>query len=543
LTEAPATPRLALLLWIAAALIWFAPLGCRDLVHPDEGRYSEISREMLATGDWVTPRLDGLKYFEKPPLQYWATAASFAVLGVNEFAARLFTALCGFFSVVAVWFTARKLWGWQAGAYTAIVAASMTWLMAVAHVVTLDMGVSFFLTLALCGFLIAQNGGDRKWMWLVWAAMAGATLTKGLIGGVIPGAVLVLYSAICKQWSLWKRMEWLVGVPIFLLLAAPWFVIVSARNPEFAHFFFIHEHFERYLTTEHHREGAPWYFVPILVGGLLPWTTLAPQFFRFAWRTEGAARLPNRLIVIWCAFVFAFFSLSGSKLPGYILPMFPAMGLLLGQYLALARPDVLKPHARFTVALWAIVAIAAPIVVRHLSTKHMPAEINIALGPWAVAAAIVYVVLALYAARAANRGQKMASALAIGFASLIALQIINGGYQVFTPLKSAKTIAAEVAPSIDADTELFVIRSYDQTLPFYLQRTLTPVEFVDELELGEKAEPERYGGSLDQFREKWMAAPKAVAFTSPDTLKELQDSGLPMKVLATHYRHAAFAKP
>jgi 4-amino-4-deoxy-L-arabinose transferase-like glycosyltransferase len=549
LTESPsAAPRLALLCWIAAALIWFAPLGCRSLVHPDEGRYSEISREMLASGDWVTPRLDGLKYFEKPPLQYWATAASFAAFGVNEFAARLFTALCGFLSVLAAGYTARRLWGWQAGAFAAIATASMTWVMAVSHVVTLDMGVSFFLTAALCGFLLAQNQAAaeserRRWMWLVWAAMAGATLTKGLIGGVIPGAVLVLYSLICKQWSLWKRMEWLVGAPLFLLLAAPWFVIVSARNPEFAHFFFIHEHLERYLTTEHHRAGAPWYFVPILVGGLLPWTTLAPQFFRFAWRTDGAARLPNRLIVIWCAFVFAFFSLSGSKLPGYILPMFPAMGLLLGQYLALARPDVLKPHARFIAALWAIVAIAAPFVVRQLSTRHTPAEINIALGPWAVAAALVYVVFALYAVRASSRDQKMAAALAIGFSSLIALQIINGGYQLFTPIKSAKAIAAEAAPAINADTELFVIRSYDQTLPFYLGRTLTPVEFVDELELGEKSEPERYGGSIAQFKERWSAAGKAVAFTSPDTLKELQDSGLPMRVLAVHYRHAAFTKP
>jgi hypothetical protein len=198
---------------------------------------------------------------------------------------------------------------------------------------------------------------------------------------------------------------------------------------------------------------------------------------------------------------------------------------------------------RFLAALWAIVAIAAPIVVRHLSTKSTPAEINIALGPWAVAAALVYVVFALYAARAANRGQKMASVLAIGFASLIALQIVNGGYQVFAPLKSAKTIASEALPWIDAGTQLFVIRSYDQTLPFYLRRTLMPVEFIDELELGEKAEPQLYGGSIAQFRERWMAAPKAVAFTSPDTLKELQASGLAMKVIAVHDRHAAFAKP
>ncbi len=540
--------RTTLLCWLAAALIWFGPLGYRDLAHPDEGRYSEISREMLASGDWVTPRLDGLKYFEKPPLQYWASAISFSVFGLGEFAARLFTALTGFLGVVAVWFTGRKLWGEAAGALAAITTISMTWWMSVGHVVTLDMGVSFFLTAALCGFLLAQDpratdAARRRWMWTVWASMAGATLSKGLIGILIPGAVLVLYSLICRQWLMWRRMEWIVGLTLFFALTAPWFVLVSMRNPEFAHFFFIHEHFQRYLTTEHHREGAIWYFVPILVGGLLPWTTLAPQFLRFGWTATGETQLASRLLLIYVAFVFLFFSLSGSKLPGYILPMFPAMGLLLGQYLAQAPAQILKRHAWFSVALWGAIGLAAPIVVRFLSTRNTPAEINLALAPWAMAAAAAYVLGALACVRAASVGRKIPSAFWLGAASLVALQFINGGYHEFSPIKSARTIASEAAPFIDDDTELFVIRGYDQTLPYYLRRTLMPVEFSDELTLGEQMEPERFIPTVKEFPQRWNAARKAVAFTSPGTLKELQDAGLPMEVIAIHHRHAAFRKP
>ena len=537
-----------MLCWLAAALLWFGPLGYRDLVHPDEGRYSEISREMLATGDWVTPRLDTLKYFEKPPLQYWATAAAFAAFGESDFVARLFTALTGFLAVLAVWFTGRRLWGPLAGDYAAITTVSMTWMMSVSHVVTLDMGISFFLTVALCGFLLAQDARAsdtvrRRWMLLVWAAMSGAMLTKGLIGVLIPGAVLFLYSAICKQWKLWKEMQWIRGGLLFVLLTAPWFVLVSQRNPEFAHFFFIHEHFERYLTTEHHREGAWWYFVPILVGGLLPWTTLLPALARYGWKGTAEAQPANRLLVIWCGFIFLFFSLSGSKLPGYILPMFPALGLLLGQYLAQAREDVLRPHARAMLVLWAVIGIAAPIVMRYIDRGHVSAPYNVAAGPWISAAAAVYVIFSFAAARKAGLDDKLRSALWLGTGSLIALQVINAGYQVYSPIKSARIIAAEAAPSIGADTQLFVIRGYDQTLPFYLKRTLTPVEWSDELTLGETMEPERWISSMDEFRNRWLAASDAVAFTSPETLEVLRKSGLPMEVIAMHARHAAFRKP
>ncbi|MGH8541200.1 MAG: ArnT family glycosyltransferase, partial [Stenotrophobium sp.] len=146
-----------LLFWALVTGLWFGTLGQRDLAGTDEGRYSEIAREMAQTGDYVTPRLDGLKYFEKPALQYWMTALSFKAFGESEFVARLWPGLCGFLSVLMVWFTARRLWGNEVARYAAMATVSMVWMQGVSHVVTVDMSVSFFLTVAICGFLLAQD--------------------------------------------------------------------------------------------------------------------------------------------------------------------------------------------------------------------------------------------------------------------------------------------------------------------------------------------------------------------------------------------------
>lgn len=274
-------------------------------------------------------------------------ALSFAAFGVNEFAARFWPGLTGFLTVAMCGFTARRLWGVDAGRYAALAAGSCAWIIANSHFLALDMGVSFFLTVALCGFLLAQHDGadaraSRNWMWVTWAAMAAATLSKGLIGLLIPGATLVLYSLLNWQWAFWKRMHWLSGLGLFLLLTAPWFILVSQRNPDFAHFFFIREHLERFLTTEHKRTGAPWYFVPYLLLGLLPWTSLLPALCRDGWREPGARLRVGRLLLIWSVFIFAFFSKSSSKLPSYILPMFPALALLLAPTLQRMPAATLK---------------------------------------------------------------------------------------------------------------------------------------------------------------------------------------------------------
>ena len=216
---------------------------------------------MLASGDWVTIRYNGVKYFEKPPFQMWMTALAFQAFGIGEWQARLWVALSGALGVVMTAVAARRWFGPRVALLSALVlVAAPAWNLA-SHFNSLDMGLSGALACVLAAVLIAQHPAAspsqrRRWMWLAWAAMAVALLTKGLIGVVLPGLVLVVYCVAARDFAVWRRIHLVSGALITLALAAPWFVLVSLRNPEFAHFFFIHEHFERYLTTVHHRDRA-----------------------------------------------------------------------------------------------------------------------------------------------------------------------------------------------------------------------------------------------------------------------------------------------
>lgn len=260
------------LLLVALAIVWFAPLGLRHLIPSDEGRYAEMAREMFVTGDWITPRYNGYKYFEKPPLQTWLNALTFAWFGIGEWQARLYTGLASFAGVLLVGYTGARLFNPLSGLLAAVVLACSPYWNLMGHFNALDMGLAFWMALSLCALLLAQRpglraGSVRGWMWVCWAAMAFAVLSKGLVGLILPGAVLVLYTLIARDWALWKRLYLVSGLVIFFAIVTPWFVLVQQRNPEFFNFFFVVQQFRRYLTPEQNRPGPFYYFVPVLLVG------------------------------------------------------------------------------------------------------------------------------------------------------------------------------------------------------------------------------------------------------------------------------------
>jgi 4-amino-4-deoxy-L-arabinose transferase-like glycosyltransferase len=270
----PLTRLSLILLVLALAIIWFGPLGLRHLVPSDEGRYAEMAREMFVTGDWITPRYNGYKYFEKPPLQTWANALTFAWFGIGEWQARLYTALTGFAGVLLLGYTGTRVFNAVTGFTAAVVLATCPYWNLMGHFNTLDMALSFWMELTFCALLLAQRPGlptreVRLWMWLCWAGMGAAVLSKGLVGLILPGAVLVLYSLIARDWALWKRLYIGSGLIVFLIVVAPWFVLVQMKNPEFFNFFFIVQQFQRYLTPAQNRPGPFYYFVPVLIVGFL----------------------------------------------------------------------------------------------------------------------------------------------------------------------------------------------------------------------------------------------------------------------------------
>ncbi|MFZ9351474.1 MAG: ArnT family glycosyltransferase, partial [Polynucleobacter sp.] len=265
-----------LAVFVLASVLWFATLDYRHLIPTDEGRYAQMAREMMVSGDYITPRYNDYKYFEKPPLHIWASAITFQLFGLGEWQARFWSGLTGYLTILLVGFTAAQLFGRVTGYLAALILLSSPMWVVGGHFNALDMGLSAFLNLALCALLLAQHAYEhqrpqsgRRWMWVCWLAMGLATLSKGLIGIVIPGMVLFAYIVTRFDWKILGRLHIFSGLVIFLIVTAPWFIAVSIENPEFAHFFFIYEHFERFTATAHGRTAPVYFFLALVVVGFL----------------------------------------------------------------------------------------------------------------------------------------------------------------------------------------------------------------------------------------------------------------------------------
>jgi 4-amino-4-deoxy-L-arabinose transferase-like glycosyltransferase len=540
------------------AIVWFAGIATRALTHPDEGRYAEIAREMAQTGDWLTPRLNGLKYFEKPPLQYWLTAATFDTFGVGNATARFATVASTFVAALFIGFTGLRLGGPTLGICTGAALLGSAGYVVGGHVLSLDGLLTATLAIALGAFLLAQRDdapprAQRTYMLVAWAAMAAATLAKGLIGIVIPGAALVLYSAIARDYAVWRRLNLGWGIAIYLVLAAPWFIAVSRTNPEFFEFFFIHEHLQRYLSTEHRRGGAWWYFVPLLVGGVLPWLTILAAGLPRAWRDAGPARNGfswQRFSLVWAAFVFVFFSLSGSKLPGYIVPIFPPLALVAGWLTSVSDARTLVRHVAPLVALGAILLAVDLFAGESLLRRFVyPAGVSpevSAFTHWVVAALAVSTVGGIVALVAWHRrAAVVAGVVVLALSTLVSVQIGLIGYDTMRTRRSAWDIlqaARAAAGTWDTQAPFYQVRMYDQTVPFYLQHTTTVVEFRDELALGIDAEPDKAIASVRDWIPRWDAHAQGYALMPRSEFDVLLRDGVPMRMLAGNSRRVLVSR-
>lgn len=537
-----------LALFLAFSLVWFGCLDYRKLIQPDEGRYAEIAREMAVSGDFVTPRLNGIKYFEKPPLQYWATAATFKLFGEHEWSARIWPGLTGFLSVLLVFFSANRLFGQRAALLAAATLGSGLFTVLIGHINTLDMGLSFFLQLALTGMLFANHQDTpgrhrRKWMLLVWAALALAMLSKGLISLVLCGATLVAYSLLARDFSPWKRLEAGRGTLLFLAIAAPWFIAVSLANPEFPHFFFIHEHFERFLTKEHGRYQPAWYFFAILLVGTLPWTPMMLQGWLGAWMRERSGDFqPQRFLFVWAAVILGFFSASSSKLPSYILPMAPALAMLTGVFLANAGRKTLLAHLLLLVPVAAAATWFAPKITAH-ADAIMPLDMMAQYAWWATVAAGVWLAGTLLAVVLVARRHEGHGLIALAVAGFLSLTLVIQGHETLGRSTSSHDLALEVKPLLAPGVPFYSVNMYEQTLPFYLQRTLTLVAYRDELSFGLDQEPQLGIPEITEFVVRWRAGGDAFAVMKHDTYNELKAGGLPMTPVAQDPRRIVVRKP
>ncbi|HEB57437.1 MAG TPA: glycosyltransferase family 39 protein [Gammaproteobacteria bacterium] len=546
------TSRSQFLLAVLAAIIWFSLLGYRDLFEPDEGRYAEIPREMVTSGDWLTPRLNGFKYFEKPALQYWASAAGFVVFGESNATARLWPAIVGFLGALFIWFAGYRLYGRNAGYIGFILTLSGLFYVTLSHIITLDLAVSVFMVMGIGCLALAQSRRDdpayvRRWMLLGWAALALATLTKGLIGLVLPAGAVFFYSLWQRDWVLWKHLHLGKGLLLILAITAPWFIAVSIKNPEFAHFFFIHEHLDRYLSPEGHDRSEPWwFFFANFFLGALPWFFIMLRSLvqpDFQWRGGSRNQFNSeRFFWVFSVFVFVFFSFSSSKLPPYILPIFPVLALLAGKRLANENWDKWIRLDGLLMLLMAVGFLASIFMLPQAVTDAFERQVDLHLRPWFYAASALMLLGAIFFFRASR--QKLHFLATSGLFVLLALQMLSWGFQALSPIKSSRLMADAIRPYLQADTKIYSVEIYyPQSLPFYLQRTITLVNYQGEMAMGIEQEPERWIKNTEIFKQQWRTTPHAIAVMSQGLYKKFKQQALPMQSIYETPKLIAVVKP
>ena len=527
-----------LVLVVALSLVaaWFSGIDYRKLANPDEGRYAEIPREMAETGDWLTPRLNSIKYFEKPPLQYWATAAFYRAFGFNEWTARLWVALTGFAGILLTWYLGRRLFGREAGGAAALVLLSSAYYVIFSNVLTLDMGFSFFLNLALVAYLLSRHTWpdgriSAAWVITAWVAMALAVLSKGFAGFVLPALALVTYTLMQRDWSGWRNLHMLPGALLAAIIVAPWFIRVSLVNPEFFQFFFVHEHLQRFASTGHHRPGPWWYFIPILLAAMLPWLGVLVPGLAQAWRHRTAQSEFNapRFLIAWVASQFLFFSVSGSKLPAYILPIMPALALITGWHLA--KLDGLQVAQRVVpfAVLAGILCFAGTETMEFMHKKDIGFSYYEDYSVWLETASVLIAGGGLLLWW--KRGSRRTAVITFSIACFVAAELIVAGFEQLSPLNSSYSLAQTIKPYLTPDTPVFMVQTYSQGLPPYLQRPVTLVDYQDEFYFGLQQEPARSIATVEEFAAIWRNAPQGVAVMPAKTFQQLEASGLPMRVI------------
>ena len=358
------------------------------LTDPDETFYAQTAKEMFQKGEWLTPTLYGEPQFEKPILFYWLIEISYAAFGINEFAVRFPCALFGFLGLVGVYFLGRLLFNNRTGLFSALVLATCLEYIVLSIGCVTDMALFTFLLFGALFFLLAQIRRKNYYYLLASAALALATLTKGPVGILLPGLIMLLYLLIVKDFTIFKKISVLAGaLAVFLLIAAPWYLIMyKIHAKEFIDAFFGFQNITRFTTPEHKTGSQIYYNIPIVLGGFFPWSVFLPlgfwHFCKMAFSRNHESRTTNHerrnhelFVLLWFAVIFIFFTISSTKLPTYIFPCFMSLALITGKL----WDDISQGRAGSELVKWfrvsyyfliAVVLLALVSIYIFLSTRY-----------------------------------------------------------------------------------------------------------------------------------------------------------------------------
>jgi len=548
-------------------LVLFYRLGGPVLFEPDEGRNAEKAREILILNNWITPHENFHPVLDKPIFFYWLIALSYKLLGVSEWAARLPSALAAFMCIVTVYFFVRRWCGEWEARWSVLVLVSSAGFFVFSRIVIFDIPLTAFMTLALCAFYqaIQSERGHARWglCILLYASLGAATLTKGLVGILVPGMIMFFYLLLTNGWRSLAKIRLFPGVLLFMLIVTPWYVLAEIRNPGYLKYYLWDEHFGRFTTTQFDRSNAWYFYLYVVPAGLLPWTCLVPLTVQYYWRR---ARDPKTIwLVLWAVLPILFFSFSKAKLPHYILPSFPPLAILIG--VALSRTVGVaqeRPRHGFAASWLILSSLFIYLIAGLLYPQWFPRIIRGALdslAPLFWACAIITFVLALVAVKRSiwttMRPRRIYVAHGLGL-MLFLVAVVEMMVRI-APLRSARDIAAKAQPYLVPTTQVVSYDTYLEGLPFYL-KTEKPVWMVTYPKkkrtflgnfyvITKQPEPmTRWGKALmdfDEFTEKWKTAdqPLLVMVKEKNLLALEQRVGTATKRLAADDEYVLVTRP
>jgi 4-amino-4-deoxy-L-arabinose transferase len=348
-------------------LIYIAPLGVSPLAIPDETRYAEIPREMIVTGDWVVPHLDGLRYFEKPAMGYWLNAVSIKVFGENGFAARFPSAIATGLSALMLFFMVRRFSGRRlSGIFTSAIFLLFIEVFSIGSFSVLDAPFSFFVTATVIFYFFAvmePSLSKRRMLLILSGVFCGFSfLTKGFLAFALPVIIIAPYMIWERRFKDLLKSLWIPAL-VALMVSLPWCILIHLREPDFWNFFFWNEHIRRFTADTAQHTESPLYFLRLLPLAALPWTFLAPAAW-FGLKKEIFKKSLMKFGLCWFLFPLLFFSISSGKLLTYILPCFPPLALLfafgINEYLASGRKKAFNIGALMLAVLICIFAVLLP---------------------------------------------------------------------------------------------------------------------------------------------------------------------------------------
>ena len=464
---------------IVFALFYAIGIGSHALFTPDEGRYSEVAREMVASGDYITPRLNGVAFLDKPALYYWLQASAIHLFGLKDWALRFWPATLGIFGALVTYIVGRRLYNRRAGILAAIMLATSPLYYGAAHYANLDLEVAVLISTSLLCFIAAMQSvtslSKNGFLYTAYFFAGLAVLTKGLIGIAFPALIIGAWIAMTGRWRTLLHMRVLSGLCLFALIVVPWYYLVQQANPEFLHFFFVTQQVSRFLTTQDFNDKAPvWFYVPVVLLGLMPWSIFLFQALskkiRAIWQAKSQHAV-DLYLLIWFFVVFVFFSIPRSKTVGYILPLFPVGALLIGSYLS-----QIWDKAEAKKAGWVFIIMSSVIAGGLFITPMFAVKLEIprALLPFLQGMGgcfLLAAVLSLFCFRQKNV-LPFFSVMVVTISAALLIFMTSAGV---INEKSTKPLALMLKPMLAPTDEVVVYYKYYQDLPIYLERRVTVV--------------------------------------------------------------------